>query len=478
MGSTSAKIQCMITPQEIESKAKEFEIHSSNVQRDYVHGWLLYGIFTQSDLKAGIFLKGGNALRKGYFENTRFSKDLDFGITGDIVQSLLLAEINKVCDFVQERAQIKFEKDENRIEEKFTPSDTPLPDLKVYEIRVYFNDFYGEKSNMILRISMDLTRFDKVLCDIQTLPLIHPYSDSQDIVCNIRSMKLEEIVATKLKCLLQRQHAPDLFDYAYTIKLLGGTLNKEEVVKTLIRKTIFSRNPHVLKEILKSISLAYFREYWNKTIICAKQIILDAENAIGLFLSDLDTLFSIYHDNGYKDFAFFGPELRGPIMEAGRSQTLLKIRYNGADRLVEPYALKYQRRRDGVEREYLYVFNLTGGNNPPGMRSFVAQNIQSIENTIQKFIPRNGYQIELSKAGELPENPYLFDPNKPLKAPHRSSSLTFRRSSQSFGLKYIYRCAICGKQFIRSSYDSLLRQHKNKNGYPCYGGYGIYVGTK
>lgn len=467
----------MITPQEIEEKAKEFEIHTSNLQRDYVHGWLLYGIFTQSDLKDTIFLKGGNALRKGYIENTRYSKDLDFGIPGDIDRGKLLAEVNKVCDFIQKRAQITFEKGENKVEEKFTCSETPLPDLKVYEVRVYFKDFYGEKSNMALRVSMDLTRFDKVLCDIQSVKLIHPYSDADQLICNIRCMKLEEIVATKLKCLLQRQHAPDLFDYAYSIRLLGGTLNKEEVVTTLIKKTIFSRNPHVLKEILKSTSLGYFREYWLKSIICAKQVMFDVETAITSFLSDLDGLFSVYQDNGYRDFAFFGAELCVPIMKAGRSQTLLKMRYNGADRLVEPYSLKYLQKRDGSEREYLYVYNCSGGNNPPGIRCFVAQNVQSIENTDIKFTPRNGFPVELSKAGELPGNPYLFDPNKPVKSPIRSFRSPYGKVS-SYGPKYVYRCGTCGKKFTRSTYGGMLNQHKNKNGYPCYGGYGIYVETK
>jgi predicted nucleotidyltransferase component of viral defense system len=73
------------------------------VERDYIFGWLIFGIFTVSDLKDTIFLKGGNALRKGYFENTRFSTDLDFGIPGDIEKNVLLNEINRVCDFIQEK---------------------------------------------------------------------------------------------------------------------------------------------------------------------------------------------------------------------------------------------------------------------------------------------------------------------------------------------------------------------------------------
>jgi predicted nucleotidyltransferase component of viral defense system len=234
----------MIRRDEIDEKARQFEILPANVERDYVFGWLLFGLFTASPLRDKLFLKGGNALRKGYFEHTRFSGDLDFGMHGDIPEAVLLAEINNVCDFIHEKAGVDFVKDANVIKEKFVATDAPLPNLKVYEVRVYFKDFYGKPGHVKVRISMDITRFDKVLLPIQSRPLIHPYSDAAELNCEIRCMKLEEIIATKLKCLMQRQHAPDLFDYVYSIKLLGGSLNRDEVVRALIQKTIFSRNSY------------------------------------------------------------------------------------------------------------------------------------------------------------------------------------------------------------------------------------------
>jgi len=325
---------------------------------------------------------------------------------------------------------------------------------------------------------MDITRFDKVLLPIQTVDLIHPYSDADQVACKIRCMKLEEIIATKLKCLLQRQHAPDLFDYAYSIKLLGGELNKEEVVKTFVQKTIFGRNPHVLKNILCKTPFDYFKDYWDKTVVCAKQFLFGVDEAINLFIADLEILFGIYPDNGFAQFAYFGPELRTPIMKAGREQTLLKIRYKGAERIVEPYSLKYLQRKDGVEREYFYVFNKSGGENKPGVRCFVAEKIESIENTDEKFTPQ--FPIELSKAGETPENPYLFDPNRPTPAPRPRKTFGITRTSRrsSFGPKYIYQCSYCGRKFTKSKHDSNIREHKDKNGYPCGGRHGYYVDTK
>jgi predicted nucleotidyltransferase component of viral defense system len=459
----------MISRKEIESKAQEFEIQPTNVEKDYIFGWLLFGLFTVSNLRDRLFLKGGNALRKGYFEQTRFSADLDLGIPNDIRQESLLQELNAICSFIQEKTGVQFLTSDNKIEEKFVGSDSPLPDLKVYEVRVYFKDFFGMGDHVRLKIVMDVTRFDKVILPLQVVKLIHPYSDASDISCNIRCMKLEEIIATKLKCLMQRQHTADLFDYAYSIKLLGGTLNKKEVAEVLVRKTIFQKNPHVLKNILLKTPFEYFKDYWVRTVVCAKAIIFGVEEAISIFLADIETLFNIYPKNSFAQFAFFGPELRLPIMEAGRKQTLLKIRYNHEDRLVEPYSLKYMLRRDGAQREYLYVYNLLGGSSPPGQRSLVAENFQSIEVTDQKFIPR--YVIELSKAGELPEDRFLFDPNKPAKR-------TKSRASKVRRIKYLYQCTACGKKFSKTKSSSILGAHKNKNGFRCGSRRGIYLGTK
>jgi predicted nucleotidyltransferase component of viral defense system len=468
----------VITRQEIEAKAREFEIHTSNVQRDYVFGWLLFGVFTISNLKDSIFLKGGNALRKGYFGETRYSNDLDFGIPHDIAQDVLLAEINTICGAIQEKAGVVFVRESNKVEEKFTASDVPLSDLKVYEARVYFKDFYGGSDHIKLRISMDITRFDRVILPPQMRALIHPYSDATQVACEIRCMKLEEIIAAKLKCLMQRQYAPDLFDYAYTIKRLGGELNKNEVVVTLIQKTIFSRNPAVLKRILLKTAFNYFREAWEKSLVCAKQFMMKVEDAITALSGDLELLFASYPDNGYMNFAFFDADLRAPIMHAARTQTLLRIRYKGEERLVEPYSLKYQQRRDGIAREYFFAYKLSGGASEPGIKMFVAEHMEAIDTTETTFVPRR--QIELSKAGEMPEDRYLFDPNRPIRSPSRVRGMGVRRSSlpRQAGPKYIFRCSVCGRRFTKRTYDASLKSHKGKSGYPCYGSYGIYVTTK
>lgn len=474
----------VIDKQEIDRKAAEFEIHTSNVQRDYVLGRFLAALFSQSELKHIIFLKGGNALRKGYFENTRFSYDLDLGIENEIDQEFLKSEINKVCDVVHAQTGIIFNNNESSIKEKFraTSPDEPRGQLRVYEVRVYFKDFYANADHLRIKIEMDITRFDKIYLPLQDRPLIHPYSDFQELATTIRCVKLEEIVATKLKCLLQREHPPDLFDYVYSVFFSGAVeLDKREVASTFLKKTIFEPSPGVVKNILLELPFQFFKDFWFKNIVCMKQSLFDVELAIARFRDSIVEMFSSFPDYGFRDVAFFPAHIRHPIMKAGREQTLLRMVYQDVERFVEPYALKYKEARGRSAREYLYVFDISGGKSgTQSIKTFVAENVQSVENTNIKFTPR--VEIELAKAGDPVEDRYFGDLDKvpsprvhiPKRIKRRSSQFVYGYS----GIKYQYACSACNKKFTKKNMNSTLGQHKNKYRGDCYGRYGIYLGTK
>ncbi len=57
-------------------------------------------------------------------------------------------------------------------------------------------------------------------------------------------------------------------------------------------------------------------------------------------------------------------------MHAGRSQTLLRMTYDGVQRLVEPYSLEFNWRKGGTGQEYLYVWDQTeDSSSAPGIKS-------------------------------------------------------------------------------------------------------------
>ncbi len=460
----------MITKQEIEDKARDFAIHTSNVQRDYVFGWLLMGIYSASPLKDVLILKGGNGLRKAYFENTRFSDDLDFATESAVSEEALMEELNKVCDVVQQGAGIVFEKDRNKIQEKQL-SDRDRS-RKIYQARLYFKDFYGNSETIVISIRMDITEFDKIFLPTQSRNLIHPYSDVAVCTASLRCLKLEEMLAAKLKCLLQRRYSFDLYDYVYSIFINRAlAVDRGEIVSVFLRKTIFQPSPGVVSELLLGLPFQVFRAAWDKYIVAPVGSLIAFEQAVAWFTESIKELFGEL-TTGYGRSAFFPARLRNPILEAGSGLKLLAVTYDGVGRRVEPYSLVYKRRKDGAGQEYLYVYDQTGGRDSgPGVKSFVNTKISSIEVLNETFEPR--HPVELAKAGEYSDKTYF---SKPFGSGRQSgfgsrSAFGVRRSS----VIYVIECSYCGKQFRRLRMSTQLKAHKDGYGNACFGRAGYLV---
>jgi predicted nucleotidyltransferase component of viral defense system len=448
----------MISKSEVESKANEFGLNPSDVERDYVFGWLLAGIYSVSPLKDVLILKGGNCFRKAYFRHTRFSNDLDFSVQAAIDPLILMNELNHVCDFVQENSGIEFVKERIRVEEK-SNSDK---ERKIYQARLYFRDFYGNPFTITISVRLDVTEFDRIYLPTQSRFLIHPYSDAERCSAKINAQKLEELLASKLKCLLQRRHSFDLYDYVYSIFVNRDIdVDRGEIVSTFFKKTIFERSPGVVRGLLLELPLEFFRGFWSKFLVCPRQGLIDFDVALQSFKRNIEELFGHFQLDRYGAVAFFPSRFRNPIMEAAGNLTLLDVVYDGHKRLVEPYSLAFKTRRDGFGQEYFYVYDTTGGRtSPPGIKSFVHTKIQELKNTSTVFEPR--FPVELGRAGEFAGKTYFT-----------SRFATGRRAATGRSVRserrYIVECAYCGKRFPRKRYSTRLRRHTDTYRNSCAG---------
>jgi hypothetical protein len=285
---------------------------------------------------------------------------------------------------------------------------------------------------------------------------------------------LEELLAIKLKCLLQRRHSHDLYDYVYSIFINKEIeVDRKEIVTTFLKRTIYEPSPGVAKSLLLELPFSVFKGIWHKYIVCPKESIIDFDIALQNFKQSIEELFSGF-GMGYRELAYFPANLRNPIIDAGSNTTLLKLKYDGVERLVEPYSLVYKRRQDGYGQEYFYGYDQTGGRNSgAGIKCFIHRKIESIEPTTKKFEPR--FPIELSKAGEFGDKTYFGFPFSKQRKTTSGIKRTRRVRNYGIGIKYIIQCSYCGKKFRRSSYTTTLNKHKDKYGNPCYGRIGFMV---
>lgn len=463
----------MIDRSEMNQNAAELGVHTSDVQRDYLFGWLLSGIYGQSELGRHLVLKGGNCLRKAYFPFARYSGDLDFSTGGSIAPDYLARELNRVCDFVSSQAGVEFDLSRTVARPKRGADDA----VRVVEARVYFRDFYGQDSSMLISVRIDVTEMDRLYLPVQPLRLIHAYSDYESCSVEIRCVKLEEQLASKMKCLLQRRHVADLFDFVFaTVIHPEFEVNRSEVISTFLKKTVFGRSPGVAKGLFLELPLAVFQGLWERYIVCPAMARIDFSQVGVVFQDFIGKLFGdvpvIQHQA-----AFFPAALRNPIMQAGHSLTLLNLTYKGVWRQVEAYSLDFKVRQDGVGREYFYVYDRTGGSSGPGIKALIAEGIQNIENTEESFVPR--FPVEITKAGEISSSLYfeghrggrsVFSVIGPARTQTRK-----RHRSRSSSVLYVVQCSVCGKRFRRDKYNTRLKPHKNKYGNRCIGRIGYLV---
>lgn len=415
----------MITDKEIEQKAAEFSISPINVEKDYVYSWLLKAIFARAGLASRLVLKGGQALRKAYLPETRFSKDLDFSALEHMDQRFVETELREVCGFVTAATGIKF-LDRIVIKDK----DLPIPDVEAFEVRLYFKGFYGE-ADFSVRAQLDITQFEQLYLPVQSRSLLHAYSDAPACRATIQTQKLEEILASKLTAMLHRRNPVDLFDLLYSILIARDyPVSRAEVVTTFLRKSIFGPQPYLARDQLLAIPLAAFEGSWASMLVPAATA-MAFSYVTANFHALIGSLFAtlapaavaplirppaglasaarralgsrplggfVGAPGGFRPLSGVSPlgaSARQTIVAAAHNQHMVELVYDGFRRLVEPYKIEYYvRKSDGQGSEYFWGWDTSGGKSRRiGIKQFFCHKIRSATESSVSYVPR--FAVEL-----------------------------------------------------------------------------------
>ena len=100
----------MISRLAIEERVREWGLREDVVEKDYVLGWVLWGIGAHPSLSVSWAFKGGTCLKKCYIETYRFSEDLDFTVLpgGPILQAELDPIFRELLQNVAKESGIVF----------------------------------------------------------------------------------------------------------------------------------------------------------------------------------------------------------------------------------------------------------------------------------------------------------------------------------------------------------------------------------
>ncbi|MFZ3063622.1 MAG: nucleotidyl transferase AbiEii/AbiGii toxin family protein [Actinomycetota bacterium] len=211
----------MIPLSELKTKAAQSRVDISVLERGYVIGWVLEGIFDDPSLSESLVFKGGTALRKVYFPAYRFSEDPDFTMVKSLAElgkDQIRASLDRACKNVYEQSGIEL------MLADFRQTRDEL-DEEAFLGKIQYVGPRRHRAGNPPRVKLDMTLYEKVLLEPNNLPLMHPYSDAEDCYAVVSTYRLEEIVAEKLRAILQRTRSRDIYDLWYFLKYHKDALN-------------------------------------------------------------------------------------------------------------------------------------------------------------------------------------------------------------------------------------------------------------
>jgi len=198
----------MIPKYEIMEHVKQYDLPANTIEKDYILNWLLFGITTSSELKNKWIFKGGTCLKKCYFEQYRFSEDLDFTILDPqhINEDFLKLVFGDISSWIYDESGIEMPVDDMHFEEY----ENPRGNIAI-EGRIAYKGPMQRRGNMS-KVKLDLSHDEILVQPAIASKIHHPYDDMITENLSIQTYCLEEIFAEKLRALIERMRPRDLYD--------------------------------------------------------------------------------------------------------------------------------------------------------------------------------------------------------------------------------------------------------------------------
>lgn len=195
----------MIKPGEIQQRANVVGVRDQQIEKDYILSWILFGIAKHEQLSKGIVFKGGTVLKKVYFEDYRFSEDLDFTLlNAEISNEQIFSWFKEVFEFIKDEANIPLDIIDNNKHE----------DGGINFYISYIGPLGGQGNNK--RVKVDISRSEQLVFEPVMNDVIIGYTDLEEhqLLC----YQLEEVLVEKMRSVMQRMQARDFYDIWYLLE--------------------------------------------------------------------------------------------------------------------------------------------------------------------------------------------------------------------------------------------------------------------
>ena len=259
----------MLLQSEILRIAEKEGVPPDTIDKNWVLGHFLSVLFQQEWAQKNLVFKGGTCLKKCYFEDYRFSEDLDFTLKNKDLQ-ITNRMLQSVCNIVTDKIGILFSK------VKVEPINWENNQVG-YKTKIKFwganhrkNQQPPASQRWQTEIKVEIVHYEKLINNPVYKPLLSNYPDSGLFaLMSIPCYSLIEIIGEKLRALLQRSYpAPrDYYDIWKLLQQQEVLENWDMIVETFKQKAAFK---HIAfdkySDFFDSEQINKMKHAWNNSL--------------------------------------------------------------------------------------------------------------------------------------------------------------------------------------------------------------------
>jgi len=198
------------------------------LERDYCLSWFLVGL-ARSPLRDRLAFKGGTALKKCYFGDSRFSEDLDFTLVEETPWEEIQRHLTAAFEETRKASgvEIRLDRLDRHSHENshtlYLAYEGPLPAARGKTVKT------------------DITIRERIVLPLEKRPILRGYEEYRDLPgdARVRVYSLNEVAVEKTVALLDRaRNEPrDLYDLWFLTS--GGHVDLSDLVDPFARKLEF-----------------------------------------------------------------------------------------------------------------------------------------------------------------------------------------------------------------------------------------------
>jgi len=266
----------ILSRSELHRLANREKVALGVLEKDYVLTEVLKSLSQLPELEGLFIFKGGTALRKTYFRDWRYSEDLDFTVTRNMTKEELRQILDTWYRQVEQSSRISL-----------TTRMLHKPDGYA-RVRIQFVSSLAYPA----MIYMDLS-FDEPLCLEPQFRkvLTPPFPDEER---TIQVYPLEELMAEKMRSLVERGKSRDYYDVWRLLKEQRSQMNLE-LLGTVLAKKLNHKGLRVTTtaDFLPE-SPATIKGYWEKDLSQQVVTLLPFDDVLNELKQMLDSYVAPY----------------------------------------------------------------------------------------------------------------------------------------------------------------------------------------